>query len=118
VNNHCSKKSWSGRTAHSIIGLGLTAAVALVGSGIAYAQDTAQDQEADLTFNWYRTQPLLPPLRHQRGTLNSWRATLWVRKVMFACPPAQAFPGPSTVLDSRNSAMLDCRRAADLGRTR
>jgi hypothetical protein len=51
VNNHCSKKSWAGTTAHSIIGLGLTAAVALVGSGIAYAQDTAQDQEADLTFN-------------------------------------------------------------------
>ena len=51
MNNNCSKKFWSGRTAHNIIGGGLLAALAVVASGIGSAQDTAQDNKDEMTFS-------------------------------------------------------------------
>jgi hypothetical protein len=51
VNNNCNKKFWGGRSAHSIIRGGLLAAVALAASGIASAQDMAQDKKDEITFS-------------------------------------------------------------------
>jgi Protein of unknown function (DUF3455) len=51
VENNCSKKFWGGSTAHSIIRGGLLAALTVVASGIASAQDTAQDKKDEITFN-------------------------------------------------------------------
>jgi hypothetical protein len=51
VNNDCSKKFWGGAILHSSIGGLLLAAVALAASGIAPAQDKAQDKKDELTFN-------------------------------------------------------------------
>jgi hypothetical protein len=51
VKNNCSKKFWGGGTAHSIIRGGLLAALTVVASGIASAQDTAQDKKDEITFN-------------------------------------------------------------------
>jgi hypothetical protein len=51
VNNNYSKKFWGGGTAHSIIRGGLLAALTVVASGIASAQDTAQDKKDEITFS-------------------------------------------------------------------
>ncbi len=51
MNNNYSKKFWGGGTAHSIIRGGLLAALTLVASGIASAQDTAQDKKDEITFS-------------------------------------------------------------------
>lgn len=49
MNDNCSKKFWGGRAAHSII-RGLLAAFAVLAvSGIASAQDKAQDKKDDIT---------------------------------------------------------------------
>jgi hypothetical protein len=45
VNNNNNKNFWGGGTAHSIIRGGLLAALAVTASGIASAQDTAQDKQ-------------------------------------------------------------------------
>jgi hypothetical protein len=50
VNNNCSKKFWGGGTAHNIIRGGLLAALAVAASGIAAAQDAAQDKKDEITF--------------------------------------------------------------------
>jgi len=47
VNNNCSKKLWSGRAAHSLMGGMLAAFAVLTASGIASAQDTKDE----ITFN-------------------------------------------------------------------
>jgi hypothetical protein len=47
MNHYCSKKFWGGRTAQSIFRGGLLAALAVATSGIASAQDTAQDTTHD-----------------------------------------------------------------------
>jgi Protein of unknown function (DUF3455) len=51
VNNNCNKSFWGGTTAHSFIRGGLLAALVLGASGIASAQDMAQDQKDEITFN-------------------------------------------------------------------
>ncbi len=51
MTNNCSKKLWGGRAAHSIIRAGFLAAVALAASGIASAQDQAQDKKDEITFS-------------------------------------------------------------------
>jgi hypothetical protein len=60
VNNNCSKKFWAGRTAHSIIRRGLLAAVAVAASGIASAQDNAQDKKDEISFTLLPN-PATPP---------------------------------------------------------
>jgi hypothetical protein len=51
VNNNDSKKVRAGRIAHNIIRGGWLAAVALAASGIAFAQNTAEDKKDELTFH-------------------------------------------------------------------
>ena len=47
MNNNCSKKLWSGRAAHSLMGGMLAAFAVLTAPGIASAQDTKDE----ITFN-------------------------------------------------------------------
>jgi hypothetical protein len=51
LNDNRSKKVWSARTAQSIVGSGLVAALALTVSGIASAQDRDQDKKDEITFS-------------------------------------------------------------------
>jgi uncharacterized protein DUF3455 len=51
LNDNCSKKFWGGRTAQSIIRGGLLAACAVAVSGIASAQEMAQDKKDEMTFH-------------------------------------------------------------------
>jgi hypothetical protein len=51
VNDNCSKKSCGGGTAQSIIRGGLLAALAVAVSGLASAQDMAQDKKDEITFS-------------------------------------------------------------------
>jgi hypothetical protein len=51
LNDNYSKKSWGGRTTQSIIRGGLLAACAVAVSGIASAQDMAQDKKDEMTFH-------------------------------------------------------------------
>ena len=55
MTNNCSKKFWYGRTLHRIVRGGLLAAVVVAASGIACAEDNAQDntqdKRDDMTFS-------------------------------------------------------------------
>jgi hypothetical protein len=51
VNSNYNKKFWGGATAQNIIRGGLVAALTVVASGIASAQDTAQGKKGEITFS-------------------------------------------------------------------
>jgi hypothetical protein len=51
LNNNYSKNFWGGRTAQGVICGGLLAACAVAVSGIASAQDMAQDKKDEMTFH-------------------------------------------------------------------
>jgi len=93
VHNNCSEKFWYGKAARSIMRGLLVALAALAVSGIASAQDK-EDKKDESCSTFYRTQPLLPPLRRTSETLCFWRPTALVLRAMFVCPLAQEFPGP------------------------
>ena len=102
MNNNCSKKLCTRRTAHRIVRCGLLAAVTVAASGIASAQDRDQDKKDDMTFS--PRQNTTTPLPLPQGN-SEYLATRGVGTQGYVCLPSGS--GASwTVANARPEATL------------
>jgi Protein of unknown function (DUF3455) len=104
LNNNCSKKFRGGRTAQSIIRGGLLAALAVTASGIASAQDTAQDKKDEITVSQLSSPATPDTITPQQGN-SAFLAGHGVGTQGYVCLPSGS--GASwTVNNARPEATL------------